>query len=168
MPTNWNLGAGSPQVFDPLAGLSREEYNQLRRSGIARPRSFTNANPWTQGWMSAVGNEQNQLMQMLFGGGGAGAGMLSQFMNPMSSGGFMNQFISSAAPALQGVTRSASEAEMGRAQTLGREGQEGASAGFSNLGSKYSGANLLAGNKAYQDAMGDLSGKIASENFGLQ
>jgi hypothetical protein len=78
----------------------------------------------------------------------------------------MSQFLSTA-PALQGLTRTASAEETKRASDLGRQGQLDASAGFAGLGSKYSGANLFAGNKAYQDSMGDLSGKIASENFGL-
>lgn len=159
MANGWNFGVGFPNQ----GGMPTEEQ---RKTGPLREKpTFSNANPWTQGWMSQTGNEQNMLMNMLFGQGGAG-GLLSQYMNPMSSGGFMSQFLSTA-PALQGLTRSASEAETQRAQTLGREGQEAASAGFAGLGSKYSGANLLAGNKAYQDAMGDLSGKIASENFGL-
>jgi hypothetical protein len=115
--------------------------------------------------MQQTGNEQNMLMQMLFGGGGS-SGLLSQYMNPMSQGGFMNQFLSTA-PSLQGLTRSASEAETGRAQQLGQKGINDAASMFAGLGSKYSGANMLAGNQAMQQSMGDLSGKIASENFGL-
>lgn len=154
----WDFGMGAPQQFGGIggSGFSLFGFNP----------GFTQANPYTQGWMGQTGNEQNQLMQMLFGGGGGGAGMLSQYMNPMSQGGFMNQFLSTT-PALQGLTRSASEGELGRAMTLGKQGQEAASSGFSGFGSRYSGANLYAGNKAYQDVLGDLSGKIASENFGL-
>jgi hypothetical protein len=117
--------------------------------------------------MTEANNQQNQLMQMLFGGGSdGGKGLLSTYMNPMSEGGFMNQFLSMA-PALQGLTRSASDAELARAKTVGEQGVNDAASMYSGLGGLYSGANLLAGNKAMQDSMGDLSGKIASENFSL-
>jgi trimeric autotransporter adhesin len=123
-------------------------------------------NPYTNSWMSNVGNEQNMLKSMLFGGaGGAGGGLLDKYMG-FDTGSFMKNFLGSV-PALQGLTRTASDAEIARASALGKQGQDSAAANFSGLGSLYSGANLLAGNKAYQDSMGDLSGKIASENFSL-
>lgn len=170
MSNGWVFGL--PPV--PSGGAARNEANLAQRNenswgqGIFGGGGFRNANPWTNQWMNQTGNEQNMLMQMLFGGGGAGGGqgLLSQYMNPMSQGGFMNQFLATA-PALQGLTRTASDAETARASQLGQQGINNASSMFAGLGSKYSGANMLAGNQAMQQSMGDLSGKIASENFGL-
>jgi hypothetical protein len=126
---------------------------------------FTQANPYTQDWMSGLTNEQNMLKNLLFGGEGAGAaGYLTSLMDPMSNGGFMKNFLNTV-PYLQGLTRGVSDAELAKAKELGQIGLEDAASGFAGMGSKYSGANLFAGNKAYQSSMNDLGSKLATENF---
>jgi hypothetical protein len=132
------------------------------------------SNPYTQDWMNSAGNQQNDLSSFLFGGGennGALAGYMQQAQGFMDkpqgpNDAFMNQFLSYA-PQLQGLTRTASDAETARATQLGQEGVNNAASMYAGLGSKYGGANMLAGNQAMQASMGDLSGKIASENFAL-
>jgi hypothetical protein len=125
----------------------------------------TQINPYTDSWMENLNNEQNSLKNMLFGGGGSG-GILAGLMDPGSKGGWASNW-ANFTPILQGLTRTASDAEMAKASELGQLGQREAAAGFSKLGGLYSGANLLAGNQAYQTSMNDLGSKIASENFNL-